>query len=169
MKRIAMIIAHEGFRDEELLRPKEILERRGGRVTVVSSKPGTATGKLGATMPVDELLEGLSAQAFDAVVFVGGPGSKAYFDDPAAQRLAKEAVRQDKVLAAICSAGAILARAGVLNGLNATCYPTEAEDLRRGGATYTAKTVETHGKVITGSGPEAAASFGAAIADAIGL
>ena len=170
-KKVAMVIAFERFRDEELLAPRSLLERHGARVEVVSSRLGTATGKLGAKVAVDRALADVHARDYDAVAFVGGPGCKEYFDSPAAHELAREAIEEGRVLAAICSAGAILARAGVLSGLSATCYPTEAEILKEGGALYTAQPVERARRgdspVITANGPQSATLFGSAISDAL--
>ncbi len=170
-KRVAMVIAFERFRDEELLAPKSLLERHGAQVDVVSSRQGIATGKLGAKVTVDRTLTEVHARDYDALAFVGGPGCREYFDSAAAHELAREAIEEGRVLAAICSAGAILARAGVLSGLSATCYPTEAEILKEAGALYTGQPVERSRRgdspVITANGPQSATLFGSAISDAL--
>lgn len=164
-KQIGMVVAFEGYRDEEYNVPKALFERRGARVVTIANRKGTATGKLGAATIVDRLLTEALADDFDAVVFVGGPGSKGYFDSGECHQLARAALAKGKVVAAICSAGGILAKAGVLRGKKATCYPTEGELLRASGATYTATSVETDGLLVTADGPQSAAPFGAAVAD----
>lgn len=167
--RVALVVAYEGFRDEELFLPRSLLERRGAKVVVLSDRTGTATGKLGGTVEIDGLIAAARPEDFDAVVFVGGPGVRAYADRPDCHALARGAFASGRVLASICAAGAILARAGVLKGRRATCYPTEAEILRKAGATYTARNIEIDGLVITGDGPQSASRFGAAVADAVAL
>jgi protease I len=90
-----------------------------------------------------------------------------YFDDPVAQNIAKEAVRENKILAAICIAPVILANAGVLRNKKATVFPSEKETLINAGAQYTGKDVEVDGNIITASGPQAAEKFAATIKSSI--
>ena len=166
-KRVAMVVAHEGFRDEELFLPRTLLERRGAQVVVLSERTGTASGKLGGSVPVDGLIASARAEDFAAVVFVGGPGVQPFADRPDCHNLARDAASAGRVVAAICSAGAILAKAGLLKGRRATCYPTEAEVLRKAGANYTARALEVDGSIITADGPQSANLFGATLADAL--
>ena len=167
-KKIVMIIAFDKFRDEEYAEPKAVFEKAGIEVTTASSKMGTATGKLGMKAGVDLTLNQVEAKNYDAAVFVGGPGSYDYFDDPAAQQIAKEAIKEGKILASICAASSILANAGLLKGITATCFPGEGPNLKAKGANYTGKGLEVDGKIITPDGPAHAKAFGEAIVKALG-
>jgi len=160
MKKAALIIAQEGFRDEELLQPKEILEKNGVEVKVVSTTLNQATGMLGAKVKPDILIKDVNVGEFAAVVFVGGIGSSQYWDDPIAHKLAQEAVNTDKIVAAICIAPVTLAKAGILKDKRATVFSSEAGQLKAGGANYTGKDVEKDGNIITASGPATAREFG---------
>jgi protease I len=73
------------------------------------------------------------------------------------------------VLAAICIAPTTLARAGLLGGVRATAFPDSEADLKAHGALWTGDRVTIDGRIITGSGPEAATAFGEAIAEALGI
>ncbi|MBP6920864.1 MAG: DJ-1/PfpI family protein [Candidatus Omnitrophica bacterium] len=164
MKRVLLIIAPVDFRDEEFLEPKNILGKLGVQVTVASTQPGTAKGSRGAFVKADIALKDISVAKYDAFVFVGGNGASVFFDDPQAHRIAQDAVKQQKLLAAICIAPVTLARAGVLRGVKATVFPDESDELTKKGAVYTGKPVEIAGNIITGAGPHAARQFGQAIA-----
>lgn len=166
-KKAVMVVAFEGFRDEEYFEPKVILEKAGFKITTASSSLGNATGKYGAKTKVDLLLKDLKASDYTAVIFVGGPGSYQYFDNPAALDLAKEAYNSGKVTAAICAASSILANAGVLKGKTATAFPDQGSNLKAKGANYTASGIEVDGKVITADGPAHAKAFGEAIVKAL--
>ena len=166
-KKALMVIAFEGFRDEEYAEPKQVLEKAGIEVTTASSKVGVARGKLGMSAKVDITLKEVNVPEQDAVIFVGGPGSYDYFDDPVAQGIAREAAKQGKVLAAICAAASILANAGLLKGVKATCFAGEADNLKDKGAKYSPSGLEVDGKVITADGPAHAKKFGQAIAKAL--
>ncbi|MBU3958379.1 MAG: DJ-1/PfpI family protein [Candidatus Omnitrophica bacterium] len=160
MKKVVMVIAQEGFRDEEFLQPKEILEKNGIEVKVASSSLKEATGTLGAKVNPDLLIKDVDISEFAAVIFVGGGGSSQYWDDPIAHKLAREGLNTDKIVAAICIAPVTLARAGILKGKRATVFSSEAPQLKANGADYTAQDVERDGNIITASGPEAAREFG---------
>jgi protease I len=160
MKSAVMIVAQENFRDEELLQPKEILERNGIEVKIASTTLKEIKGMLGAKVKPDILLSSVDFRKFDAVIFIGGAGASQYWDDPLAHDLARLAQSNNKVLAAICIAPVVLAKAGVLKGRRATVWQSEAKQLETLGADYTARPVEKDANIITAAGPFAAREFG---------
>ncbi|MCX5701835.1 MAG: DJ-1/PfpI family protein [Candidatus Omnitrophica bacterium] len=169
MKRVVMIIAQNGFRDEELLLPKEILENAGIEVKVASITLAQAEGMLGAKVKPDILLSDINARDFDAVIFVGGMGASQYWNDAVSHALAEQALGADRIVAAICIAPVTLANAGILKGKRATVWPSEAEQLKAKGANYTGRPVEKDGNIITASGPAAASEFGEEVLKALTL
>ena len=169
-KKIALIIAFRNFNDEEYLIPKQALETAGFEIVIASSNLGEAIGSYGAEAKIDILMKDLKVKDFAAIVFIGGSGSSKYFEDPNAHRIALEAVLEGKLLAAICIAPVILARAGVLKNKKATVWSSNMdksfiEILRKEKANYMAEPVITDGKIITASGPAAAKAFAAEIID----
>ncbi len=158
-KKIAMIIAHKGFRDEEYWIPKEAFAKAGIDVVTVSSSISPATSKFGKTATVDTAIDNVQASEYDALLFVGGPGTGEYFHLPKARQLAKDICDQSKLLTAICIAPVILAKSGLLAGKQATVFPSGADELVKGGATYTGESVTIDGNLITACGPEAAQEF----------
>jgi protease I len=167
-KKVVMIIARNNFRDEELFEPKEIIEKAGGSVTVASSSLNAATGMLRGTVKPQVLLKDVSADDFDAVVFVGGSGASEYWNDGTAHALAKAAAQKDKFVCAICIAPVTLANAGLLDGKKATVWKSEIKAIKKKGAKYTGAEVVTDGNLITADGPTSAAGFGTAIVRALG-
>lgn len=169
MKQVVMVIAPEVFRDEEYAEPKAMLESRGAEVTTASTRPGLCVGKLGMQAIADTSVAEARERAWDAAVFVGGGGSAVFFDDPDAQALASTTAEAGAILAAICIAPSTLARAGLLAGRRATAFSSQEDDLVAHGAIWTGQPVTVDGRLITANGPAAAAEFGEAIADALGL
>ena len=159
-KIILMVVAPKDFRDEEYLEPRKIFEGAGIGVKVASKGVTTAMGKFGAVVPVDLDLGEVRVEDYDAVVFIGGPGSAVYFDDQQALSLAKTAYESGKIVGAICIAPSILANAGILSGKKATAFSSELDNLNNRGAQNTGEPVVVDGKIITASGPEAAVEFG---------
>ncbi|MDI6641582.1 MAG: DJ-1/PfpI family protein [Elusimicrobiota bacterium] len=166
-KKIAMIIASKEFRDEEYLKPKEILSQAGAEITTVSSSLSTSVGMFGAKAKPEMLLSDLKVDDFDAIIFVGGVGSSEYWDDPTAHKIAQDAASANKILAAICIAPQTLANAGILKGKKVAAFPSIKSQLTQKQAVYSLKAVEVDGNIITGSGPEAAREFGEAIKTAL--
>ncbi len=167
-KKVVMIIAEKDFRDEELLEPRRILEEQGATVTLASTTLRPATGMFGAKAKPDILVSEVKVDDYDAIIFVGGAGASQYWNDPTAHTIAREAVQKDKILCAICIAPVTLANAGVLSGKKTTVWASERGKLEAKGASYTGEPVEVAGKIITGSGPQAAEEFSRAIARALG-
>jgi protease I len=167
-KRVLMVIAPENFRDEEYREPREVLESKGWKVEVASTSLREARGMLGMTVKPDLLLDQADGQDYDAVVFVGGSGSSCYWDHPTAHALARQMHEAGKVVGAICIAPVTLANAGLLKGRRATCWPEVQERLKQKEALYTGNPVEVDGRVVTGSGPQAARAFGEALAQVLG-
>lgn len=162
MKSALFIIAPEGFRDEEYYTPKQILEKAGIKVVTASTTMQTKSAA-GKPQAADLLLSEADVD-YDAIVFIGGPGTTVLFNDTDAARLAVGFYEQGKIVAAICIAPVILANAGLLNGKNATVFYSEAKTLERSGAHYTSKSVTVDGSLITGNGPGAADEFGKTVA-----
>jgi protease I len=81
------------------------------------------------------------------------------------QALARSLHAAGRPVGAICLSPPVLARAGLLAGRRATTFPTDRAivELKRGGATYVEQAVVLDDAVLTASGPEAAAAFGAAL------
>lgn len=169
MRSVLMVIAPEVFRDEEYAVPKDVLEIRGASVTTASTHVGEAIGKLGMIAFATETVAQARTTTWDAVIFVGGAGSSVYFDDADAHRLAHDTLAREAVLAAICIAPSTLARAGLLEGVRATAFPSQRDDLVEHGAIWTGEPVTVDGLIVTANGPDAAGEFGDAVADLLGL
>lgn len=164
-KMIAMIIARNNFRDEELMIPKKVFENAGYKVVIFSSSLGIAKGMLGATQKIENVINRLNPGEYDAVIFVGGTGAEEYWEDTTAHKIAKDTLANDKVLGAICIAPVTLANAGVLKDKKAAVWPSEKENLKKHGAIYTKEPVVKSGKVVTADGPQSADKFADAILD----
>ncbi|MGC9049073.1 MAG: DJ-1/PfpI family protein [Patescibacteria group bacterium] len=169
-KQVLIVIAFQGFQDLEYSKTREILEKAGAKVVVASSSLGKASGKFGAQTKVEVLINEIKIDDYEAIIFIGGPGAVEYIENQAAHRLAKEAIKADKVVAAICIAPAILAKAGVLSGKKATVWSSIFDQepikiLQENGAQYLDQDVVVDGKIITANGPNAAEKFGQAIVE----
>lgn len=162
VKKVLVIIAPKDFRDEEYYEPREVLEKQGIKVTTCSLEQ-IATSAFGKTQEVDLLLNEATSD-YDAIILVGGQGATIYFNDEDAHSIIKEFFNKGKIVAAICVAPSTLAKAGILKGRNATCFPSVKDNLIKAGAHYTGEAVTIDRNIITANGPKAAKQFGVEIA-----
>ncbi len=167
MKKIAMFIAFQGFRDEEYTEPKKILEAAGHKVVTVSTAKGEARGKFRAVAQVDKVVGEINPVEYDALALVGGPGALEHLDTPEVHAIFKKAMELGKVIGSICISPVALAHAGLLKGRKVTCWPDGAAEVVKGGGDYTAAEVEIDGKLITASGPVPAKDYGKALVEAL--
>jgi len=157
------IVPRESFRDEELFVTRDELERAGWVCTIASRAVGVCEGMRGGRVLATVALSQLDGAAYDAVIFVGGNGARSFFDEEDAHRVARRAAAGIGVLAAICIAPGILARAGVLSGRHAAVHASEAKALLAAGAFVPPTSVVVDGKLVTADGPHAAHDFAMAI------
>ncbi|MHC5040672.1 MAG: DJ-1/PfpI family protein, partial [Planctomycetota bacterium] len=155
----------------ELVDPRAAVEKQGAKVTIACREKGECQGMHEEIVRAELALADVKVDSFDAVVFVGGMGADTYFKDPEAHRIAKEAAAAKKIVAAICIAPTILARAGILSGRKVTAYPSEQTGIEEAGGTYENKQVivDTAGDfpLVTGAGPDASVEFGQALAESL--
>ncbi|MCW3135428.1 MAG: DJ-1/PfpI family protein [Canidatus Methanoxibalbensis ujae] len=169
-RNILMVIAPEDFRDEELFEPKEIFEKKGAEVTIASTTTEMAKGMFGRTIKPDLRISDVNVEDYDAIVIVGGAGSKEYlWDDKELRAMVKEAYNKNKVLAAICLSPVVLAKAGILDGKKATVFPHKEaiDELKKNGAYYVDENVVVSDNVITGRDTESTEEFSLKICDAL--
>ncbi|MBN2122317.1 DJ-1/PfpI family protein [Candidatus Micrarchaeota archaeon] len=174
--KILMIVAPERFRDEELFVPKEYFEGKGIKVEVASTRKGDCKGVLGGVAESSLTLGEVDVGEYDAVVFVGGGGTPVIRKEERALEIARETVDAKRVLAAICWAPTILAKAGVLKGKKATVWvgadaeygKKTSEVLEDFGAQYSEEGCVVDGRIVTADGPATAKRMAAEIVKLLG-
>ena len=161
-KNVLMVIAPKDFEDAEFYTPKALLEVNGAKVTVASTT-ATALGANGSKCNTDILIENAKAKNYDAIVVIGGTGAiDTLWEDKDLRKLLQDANKQKKIVAAICAAPPVLARAGILKDKNATMFPWAdgIKELTNNGAKYVDKEVVVSGNIVTGKNQEASVAFG---------
>lgn len=162
---VLMIIVQKDFRDEELQKPRQIMESNGIKVNVASIEKKQATGMLGLTVMPDLAVRDARPDDYTAIIVVGGAGAPELANHQEIIELVQEAYSKNKLVAAICLGPTVLARAGVLEGKRATAWTAigsmAAKDvLEENGASFVKESLVVDGNIITANGPEAAEEFG---------
>jgi protease I len=168
--KILLTVAPEKFRDEELNIPIGVFNKAGIGFDIASTRRGVCTGMFGAKTTATLSFEEVDPKRYDGIVIAGGAGSQAYlWNDDLLIKLVKFFHQSGKVVAAICLAPAVLARAGILKGKKATYFENSASfrEMKIGGALIMNAPVVKDGRIITANGPAASQGFAEAIVQAL--
>lgn len=169
--KILLVIAPDKFRDEELEVPMQVFDEIGIGYDIASTKTGICEGMIGASAEATITIDDADPSAYSGIVIVGGIGSQDYLWDHAGlQDLVRTFFNTGKVVAAICLAPVVLARAGVLEGREATLFrsPAAEMEMERGGAILVDVPVVADLDLITASGPQVARAFAGTIVEKLG-
>jgi len=164
--KVVIAIAPEKYRDEELAEPVAALTKAKIPFDIASTRTGTCTGMLGGKAVAGISFEDIDPKQYKGLIIVGGSGCQTYlWDDEILVQLASYFRGKDKVVAAICLAPVVLARAGILNGRKATVYdsPDAVMEMKKGRALVTREPVVVDSRIITANGPAAAKAFAEAV------
>jgi len=167
-KRVA-ILAEDLYEDLELWYPRLRLQEEGAEVVVVG--PGEARehhGKYGYPVTVDQTIQEVEVDQFDAVVVPGGYAPDRLRRHPAMVDFVRQMARRGKIVAAICHGPWMLASAEVVAGKTVTCFFAIKDDLVHAGAIYKDAEVVVDGNLITARKPADLPAFLAAIIAALG-
>ena len=165
-----LIIATDGFQEDELFSPHEALSNAGASVHLASLKMDeiSAGKKDSKTIKPDLLIKDAKSEDYDAIVIPGGLGNPDTLRaDEAVRLLVRNFAQEGKVIAAICHAPWVLISADIVKGREMTSYPTIQDDLRNAGAQWVDKEVAVSNGIITSRSPDDLEAFNAKIIEEI--
>lgn len=168
MKSVAIFVA-PGFEEIEFSAPLDILRRLSVRVVTVGVAGNEVAGGQELTVKTNTTLNGFNLDEFDGIILPGGGGAWVMRDMPQILDIVRAAYSSGKLVAAICAAPMVLARAGVAKSKNVTAYPMEEVYNELKESTITENPVTVDGNLLTAYGPGAAMAFGYAIGEYLGL
>jgi 4-methyl-5(b-hydroxyethyl)-thiazole monophosphate biosynthesis len=164
MAKVYVFLAN-GFEDVEALIPVDVLRRGGVEVVTVSvvEENMLVESAHGVQVVADALFDECDFADADLLLLPGGmPGATNLYAHEGLRQALREQQASNKMIAAICaSPGVVLGQMGLLDGVNATCYPGFEQMMR--GARYTGSLCTVDGNITTGEGPAAAFPFAYAL------
>ena len=168
---LAIIFAADGCEETEALATVDILRRGGVDVCIMSiSGSNEVAGAHGIRFAADSLWDAAAVAAADLLVVPGGMGGMQRLRaDGRVLDALRAAVEGGRRIAAICAGPCVPARAGVLAGRRATCYPGMESELAAAGAIPddSGAPVVADGSAITSKGPGTVFDFGIALVEAL--
>lgn len=148
----------EGCEELEAVTLIDLLRRAGIEVISAGLKPGTVTASRGVKLVPDMTLDDALQQEFDMIVLPGGmPGAANLSEDARIIGLLQKMAEAGRYTAAICAAPMVLAKAGLLDGRQATSYPGFLEGFPD--IELSTLAVVQDGQVLTSRGPGTAMDF----------
>ena len=153
----------DGFETIEALAVVDVLRRAGIDTQTVGVGKKVITSSHGIPVTADITENEAELSLTDAVVLPGGiPGTPNLEASETVQKFIDYCAENGKYLCAICAAPSILGHKGLLDGVEATSYPSFHNELS--GAVISEKYVAHHKKFITARGAGVSLEFGAEIA-----
>ena len=156
-----------GFEETEAIAPLDLLRRADIPVMTVGVNGKIVYGGHKIGVEADITLEEMDLTDMDMIVLPGGLGGVA---SVSASEKAMDALRfayeNGKYVAAICAGPTVLAKLGITDGKDATCYPgCEAQMCNAN--MLPGKAAVQDGKLITGTSAGCAIPFGLALVAAL--
>jgi len=163
-EKILMVVAFKDFCDEEYFVPKKILEKAGFSIDTTSTQNGIAIGSESGEAIIHIEIDKINPQDYEAIIFCGGSGMTNELDNQKFHKLAKDFYQNDKVVAAICVAPALLAKAEILENKKATVWSSSLDKgfikiLEENGVIYEDNSVVIDNNIITANSPDTAEEF----------
>jgi protease I len=158
------ILATDGFEQSELLEPRRALDEAGARTEVVSLKSGKIKGwnhkEWGETVAVDQTVDSVNANNYDALLLPGG------VMNPDNLRMNAKAVAfvkgffdAKKPVAAICHGPWTVIEAGAVKGRTLTSWPSLKTDIRNAGGSWVDQEAVVDGNLVTSRNPKDIPAF----------
>jgi len=157
-KQVVVVLA-EGFEEIEATTPVDVLRRAGLEVVVAGVGSKAVRGAHGLTYQCDTTLEEIKSTPA-AIVLPGGlPGAENLGKSGSVKELTLKVHKSGGICAAICAAPPLtLGRYGLLDGRQATCYPSFEKEF--GPSTkHSEDRVVVDGNIVTSRGPGTALEF----------
>jgi protease I len=156
---ILIFLSATNFSEEEYLIIKRMFLKAGKGIFITSDSYTVCSGDNGLKVKADTDFYNVNDKNFSAVVLVGGKGSKDYWDNEQLHNIIMNFKRAGKIVAAICRAPIILARAGLLSKMPATCWAEDKNELIKLGIEYKDRSIIAENAVVTADGPRSAEQF----------
>jgi protease I len=167
-----LILATNGFEQDELLVPQRKLKEAGAHVDVVSPEKGKIRGwKLkdwGESVAVDKSLDEVKADEYDAIVLPGGQINPDLLRvNQKALQLIRSFLDSGKIVAAVCHAPWLLVELDAVRGREVTSYHSIKTDVINAGGKWVDREVVTDQGMITSRNPGDLEAFSAKIIEEI--
>ena len=168
-----LILASDGFEEDELFVPREAMLAAGFQVIVAAPDTApiraTVIDEPGRFITPNCIFADVTAGEFDALVMPGGLiNPDRLRTDAKAIDLVRAFIAANKPVGAICHGPWLLIEADALRGKRATGWRSIHTDLRNAGATIAPENVVVDGTIVTAIGPADSLAFAKVMIELVG-
>jgi len=165
-----LILATNGFQEDEMFSPLEAMKSQGADVHLASfdTNPISAGESDSRKIAPDMTFDHVQAKDYDAVIIPGGVVNPDKLrTSKKAVSLIREFAEDGKTIAAICHGPWLLAEANILKDREATSYESIKTDIMNAGAHWKDEAVVVSNGIITSRSPDDLDAFNAKIIEEI--
>ena len=171
-KRVAFLMANEGVEQVELTEPLKAVRDAGAEAELIAPEAGEIQGfnhlDKGDTFPVDETVNEVNADEFDALMLPGGVANPDQLrTKPEAVRFVRAFFETGKPVGVICHGPWTLVEADVVRGRTITSWPSLQTDLRNAGAEWVDEEVHVDQGLVSSRKPDDLEAFCAKVVEEI--
>jgi protease I len=158
------ILVTDGFEQVEMTEPRKALDKAGAKTVLISLKAGEVQAakhdQKGDKFPVDETLDSVNAEDFDALLLPGGVANPDKLRmTPEAVKFVASFVKEQKPIAAICHGPWMLVETRAVTGVTLTSWPSLKTDINNAGGTWVDREVVVDGNIVTSRKPDDIPAF----------
>lgn len=165
-KSVLVFLPATDFNETEFIAVRDMCKKHELIMSVTSDAVGVCRGKNLQVKP-DVPLYNIHAQNFAVLVLIGGRGVTAYKENKLVQKCIAQFYAAKKIIAAICIAPVLFAKAGMAARTKITAHPDAVKELKSAGFVVSDNDVMTDGNIITARDQNASALFAELIKIAI--
>lgn len=152
-KHIAIFV-EKIYEDLELWYPYLRMKEEGAEVDIVGPEVKEYTGKHGLPIKADKSITDVKVSDYDALLIPGGYSPDHMRRNQKMVAFVKEMNDRNKIIAAICHAGWMLASASIVKDKKLTSFYSIKDDLINAGANWIDEEVVVDGNLITSRTPK---------------
>lgn len=151
----------DGFEEIEAMSVVSVLRGNGVGVDIIGIAGSMVASDSGTRVVTDRRLSDVKAGDYEGIVIPGGRGCLGLERSKVVMDMIRDFNEKGKLVAAICLAPMILAKAGILDNRKATVYPGKEKEIPY----PRSERVVVDGNIITSQGPAASLEFALAIVE----
>lgn len=158
-KSILIVLPQKEFSEKEFLEVYNYLKKNSINIFIASDAVNYCIGNNSFKVKNDISFYNINENNFAGIVLIGGFGIQQYWDNDFLQKIIKKFYEKKKIIAAICGSVVLLAKAGVLSGCCATCYPENKMELIKLGIDFKDIPLVKVKNIITARDPNSSSEF----------
>jgi protease I len=160
---VLIFLPKKDFNEEEYNIVRARLLKARKQVFITSDDHLVCSGSKGMKVKSDTNFYNVNVNNFSALILIGGSGGRNYWKNESLHKIIKKFFDANKIVAAICSSPVILAKAGILQNIKATCFSEDKMELINAGIDYQDRNVVFDEHIVTANDSKSALQFSEAV------